>query len=409
MRTISVPTIHRRQLLSALAVGITGATATDWPPGQSPTPPLVPDQPQISLSHTLDHSGHLTVELPDDRIPQSVQVLLLSYPDATVRAHLQTDADGTAVTATIPLADTRRDGPFVCVVYDAAADGPLSEWQYLGETAPFAVGSDVRRAYHRTERDSRQIDWSHLPSIGRAPDLGVVERIERAGSYRLEFETLVAPPPSARWVSTTLDIGKTAYAQAQQGVLRNPAAEFDRARTAPAIRQLLTALETRIETDGEHGPVRERLFNAAVAFAQSLPYLDDFNEKQMFDYAKTPIETLVEGGGDCEDKAILLGGLLAQPELACDPILVFPPGHAAVAAKTRALPDGIEPRGSTITHDGDAYTFVEGVGPLPVGQYFDERKKFDKSNLMAIYDGSWSHLNPRQTDDAIRSVWTDWA
>ncbi len=51
--------------------------------------------------------------------------------------------------------------------------------------------------------------------------------------------------------------------------------------------------------------------NFILSFVQeTVEYKDDYPTTGFIDYYKFPIETLVEGGGDCEDKSILLATLL---------------------------------------------------------------------------------------------------
>ena len=54
--------------------------------------------------------------------------------------------------------------------------------------------------------------------------------------------------------------------------------------------------------------------NFVVSFVQNLEYKKDSNANESFEYPRYPIETLFngEGGGDCEDKAILAASILSQ-------------------------------------------------------------------------------------------------
>ncbi|MEM7036222.1 MAG: hypothetical protein AAF570_04510 [Bacteroidota bacterium] len=60
-----------------------------------------------------------------------------------------------------------------------------------------------------------------------------------------------------------------------------------------------------------------------INFVQSLKYLKETGE-----YPRYPVETLVDGGGDCEDTAILLAAILDELEYDC--VLLSPPRHMAV-------------------------------------------------------------------------------
>jgi len=50
--------------------------------------------------------------------------------------------------------------------------------------------------------------------------------------------------------------------------------------------------------------------NFILTFVQNIPYVSDYSSTGFMDYYKFPLETLVEGGGDCEDKSLLLATIL---------------------------------------------------------------------------------------------------
>lgn len=99
-----------------------------------------------------------------------------------------------------------------------------------------------------------------------------------------------------------------------------------------------------------------------VAFVQqAIPYKSDpYNNG--WDYPKYPIETLVEQGGDCEDKAALLVALLNT--FGFDAVLVSLPGHMAAAISCSNC-------GGYYTHNGKKYSFIEtttggwSIGTVP--------------------------------------------
>ena len=68
--------------------------------------------------------------------------------------------------------------------------------------------------------------------------------------------------------------------------------------------------------------------NLALSFVQSLPYAHDVDTKSTDEYVRYPIETLVDGCGDCEDKVALLTALLYEMEV--DFILLVLPEHMAI-------------------------------------------------------------------------------
>ena len=99
-----------------------------------------------------------------------------------------------------------------------------------------------------------------------------------------------------------------------------------------------------------------------VAFVQqALPYKSDpYNNG--WDYPKYPIETLVEQGGDCEDKAALTVAILKT--FGFDAVLVSLPGHMAAAIYCSNC-------GGYYAHNGKHYAFIEttesgwNIGQVP--------------------------------------------
>lgn len=76
--------------------------------------------------------------------------------------------------------------------------------------------------------------------------------------------------------------------------------------------------------------------NLALTFVQSLPYVHDADSKGTDEYVRFPIETLVDGCGDCEDKVALLTALLYEMDV--DFILLVLPEHMAIGVHC----DGVE-------------------------------------------------------------------
>jgi predicted transglutaminase-like cysteine proteinase len=100
-----------------------------------------------------------------------------------------------------------------------------------------------------------------------------------------------------------------------------------------------------------------------VAFVQSIPYSKDYISTGYNEYPRYPIETLVDGSGDCEDTAILTAALLK--EMSYDVVLLSPPGHMAIGITCPAC------KGRPITIDNKKYYYLETtaegweVGQLP--------------------------------------------
>jgi hypothetical protein len=70
------------------------------------------------------------------------------------------------------------------------------------------------------------------------------------------------------------------------------------------------------------------IIECAMVFVQSIPYTTDADTKAKSDYPRFPIETVVDGSGDCEDHAFLLAAV--SHALGYDTILLDYPTHMAV-------------------------------------------------------------------------------
>jgi len=90
-------------------------------------------------------------------------------------------------------------------------------------------------------------------------------------------------------------------------------------------------LHEMAERFGERAVTDFDKVNLATTFVQSLPYAFDSDSKGEDEYVRYPVETIVDGCGDCEDKVVLLGALLY--ELGIDFVLLSLPEHLALAVR----------------------------------------------------------------------------
>jgi hypothetical protein len=113
----------------------------------------------------------------------------------------------------------------------------------------------------------------------------------------------------------------------------------------------------------------------AAAFVQSLEYTSDSVTTGFDEYARYPIETLVDGGGDCEDTAILLASIIDS--MGYGVVLIrytadsgTDNGHLAVGVR------GDESLyGTSFTYEGSKYYYVETTGTgWEIGQLPEEYK-----------------------------------
>jgi hypothetical protein len=92
-----------------------------------------------------------------------------------------------------------------------------------------------------------------------------------------------------------------------------------------------------------------------AAFVQQLAFTLDVDTTGFDDYARYPIETLVDEGGDCEDTAILLGKIMSA--LDYDVVLVRFPAHIALGV----LEDN-KFSGTYFPYNGKKYFYLETTG-----------------------------------------------
>lgn len=121
--------------------------------------------------------------------------------------------------------------------------------------------------------------------------------------------------------------------------------EFDR----DCIRDLVQSFRTGGEKLGLSET--DNVYNV-ISFVQSLQYMYDIKSKREDDYVRYPVETLVDGVGDCEDMVILAASILY--EMGYKVLLVSLPDHLALAVECReSFP------GTYYEYDDERYYYLE--------------------------------------------------
>jgi hypothetical protein len=92
-----------------------------------------------------------------------------------------------------------------------------------------------------------------------------------------------------------------------------------------------------------------------ATFVQHLAYTSDSETTGFDDYARYPVETLVEEGGDCEDTSILLGKVLTT--LGYDVVMVRLPAHMALG-----VAEGRGFCGTYYPYHDEKYFYLETTG-----------------------------------------------
>ena len=90
-----------------------------------------------------------------------------------------------------------------------------------------------------------------------------------------------------------------------------------------------------------------------LSFVQSLPYTLDDVTTGFDEFRRYVVETLIEGGGDCEDTTILVAAILQG--LGEETALIFTPGHIALGISGDFT-------GSSVTHNNIKYFYCETTG-----------------------------------------------
>ena len=90
-----------------------------------------------------------------------------------------------------------------------------------------------------------------------------------------------------------------------------------------------------------------------LSFVQSLPYTLDDVTTGYDEFRRYAIETLIEGGGDCEDTTILVAAILRG--LGEKTALIFTPGHIALGVSGNFT-------GASVTYNGRKYYYCETTG-----------------------------------------------
>jgi hypothetical protein len=164
-----------------------------------------------------------------------------------------------------------------------------------------------------------------------------------------------------RSMKYTINIPKPLYDYYRSQVHDNKYSKYALSRND---RKVLDRIITSFE---EHADSKTEAAYNVVAFVQSLPYFKDDISTGYDNYARYPIETLVDKGGDCEDTAILTAALLK--EMNYDVVLINPPGHMAIGITCSGC------SGTSYTFEGKKYYYLETTARnWKVGQMPDEYK-----------------------------------
>lgn len=302
-------------------------------------------------------------------LPTSVEIPV-TYATADVDSAVThaTPDDESPVTYEAFLAPVDGGGP----AYDRA--------RYLCASDPFLVRPDslVTRPYSTNKPSSTAAGF---------------ERRELMGRYQLRYDWWAL---ESEW-RATWNVEKRLYHDASTAD-RSIQRIYRDAVNNPRVRRLGERLVNRATAEGLSD--ERALLEVVRGFVYSLDYRRDEEATGVKEYPKYVTQTLVENGGDCEDLAALLAGLLSQQPFGYDAVLVFPVGHVAVGVAREDLP-GDEPEWSTVTAGGTEYVLVETTTAEPLGEL---HRKYRDHEIAAVYDGEWRRLDANALTAVLQHV-----
>ena len=163
--------------------------------------------------------------------------------------------------------------------------------------------------------------------------------------------------------SLTLSIPKEYYEYYQKK--SHSGKNYDHYALSEYDRQFLGKMIESFKDNGhKNGFTDDQIVLNVIAFVQSMPYTSDSVTTGYDEYPRYPIETLIDGGGDCEDSSILAAALLS--EMGYGTVLFVLPGHMALGVKgSDTIP------GTYLEYNGSRYYYVEttssgfGIGEIP--------------------------------------------
>lgn len=253
-----------------------------------------------------------------------------------------------------------------------------------GIVNPFETGRSVGAFYTGSGASER-------------PGTGELENGRRTldgGTYRLEYNWWT---PDHRRCRLRFPVERSTYRAATDrswGYL----SAFDAARSSRTVARLAGQLTSATPVDGAsppadgpgaeseaRSPPRERLATA-VAFVRSFEYAVDPETKGTPEYHRDPVETLVDGRGDCKDATYLLGGILSHPPFGYRTAMVFVPEHMLVGVRRADLPEDVDAEALP----GTEYVPIEATSDEPIGE-------LSREPLLAVYDRGFEYLDCRGT------------
>ncbi|WP_323677584.1 hypothetical protein [Halorubellus sp. PRR65] len=251
----------------------------------------------------------------------------------------------------------------------------LQAYLFPGDTS--LETANIEDAEFLCETNRLEIASNRLTAEEPEPEVADFEtdgfaRRSGEGCYILEFDGSVEY--SHDWQASFVAY-KANYVQASEAIRAPERAEYVQTAQNSGLADALAVLLEEEAEENQFTTKQEKV-RFVIDFVQNLPYVPDDVSTDYDDYTKSVTETLVEGGGDCEDTAILMAAVLQAEPFNYDCILIQPPGHMAVGVYGTDLP------GTYWEYDGRRYYYLETTGDgWEVGEIPDE------------YDGEKAYLH----------------
>lgn len=144
-------------------------------------------------------------------------------------------------------------------------------------------------------------------------------------------------------------------------------------RDGDGVSTLSNCLSYLEKWDGAEGTVTA---SEILSYVRGLRYMSDQELYRSFDWAAYPVETIVKGGGDCEDLAILTVALLHRAGYPCG-ILLFQDHAVAVAAIDRDTAGSEVLSPISVEANGITYQCLETTAEFPIGYTFGDYSESD--------------------------------
>ncbi|MDD4127766.1 MAG: transglutaminase-like domain-containing protein [Methanomicrobium sp.] len=176
---------------------------------------------------------------------------------------------------------------------------------------------------------------------------------------------------SPREFSITANISKNSYYKSQKAdhKSRNFSEYINNTNSQEAVKQIAEKIHSSGEKYG-YGKY-ENAMNAASLVQNCIVYASDKETKNSGECWRYPVETLIDGTGDCEDTVILLAAILDQMDY---DVIIFGllgvgenknDGHVAVAVKNVINP--VCGNCALIEFNGENYLYLESTNNWDIG------------------------------------------